>query len=327
MSERKVRRATAADVDAILEIIRERMAWMDEQGLEQWNCTEYLEVYPRSYFAAGVGRGDFYLMEEDGAVIGEMALFTEDGRWDDDPDYFYLHHLATRLGHPRAGAELLAYAEDLGRREGKKGIRLDSAVDNRPLNEYYEALGYPAVGTFVEGPYEGVNRVKYLDRPVAFRTAAAADLETLWTLEGLCFPPKEMCERANFERRLELCPDQFLLLTEGAEGRICGFISDVYAEEPLLTDEMFTGDVCHAPEGKNLMVLGLNVHPDCRRRGYAAMLMRRRIAMAREAGLERCVLTCHDHLIAYYESFGYVCQGVSQSVWGGETWYDMVLEL
>ena len=42
---------------------------MDEQGLEQWNCTEYLEVYPRSYFAAGVGRGDFYLMEEDLSLI------------------------------------------------------------------------------------------------------------------------------------------------------------------------------------------------------------------------------------------------------------------
>ena len=90
---------------------------------------------------------------------------------------------------------------------------------------------------------------------------------------------------------------------------------------------MFTGAVSHVPEGKNLMVLGLNVRPDCRKRGFASMLMRRRIASAREEGLARCVLTCHAHLIHYYETFGYVCTGLSQSVWGGEAWYDMVLEL
>lgn len=327
MSERVFRAASVSDVDKILNLIRGRMAWMDEKGLRQWNVTHYLEVYPRDYFEAGAARGDFYLLEENGEVIGEMALFEEDGRWDDDPRYFYVHHLATQPGCPGAGADMLRFAEELGQERGKRGIRLDSAVDNARLNDYYEALGYPALDTFVEGEYEGIRRVKYLDMPLAFRTATASDLEELWEIEGQCFPPNEMCLRENFERRLTICPEHFLLLTQADTGRICGFISDVYSAAPELTDEMFTGDVCHIPTGKNLMVLGLNVRPDYRKRGLASMLMRRRIAQAREEGLARCVLTCHAHLIHYYETFGYVCTGLSQSVWGGEAWYDMVLEL
>lgn len=327
MGERVFRTASVSDVDVILDLIRERMAWMDEKGLRQWNVTHYLEVYPRDYFEAGAARGDFYLLEENGEVIGEMALYEADGRWDDDPHYFYVHHLATRPLCPGAGADMLRFAEELGRKRGKCGIRLDSAVDNEKLNDYYEALGYPALDAFVEGEYEGIRRVKYLDMPLSFRTATAADLEELWEIEGQCFPPNEMCLRENFERRLAICPEQFLLLTQTDTGRICGFISDVYSDTPELTDEMFTGAVSHVPEGKNLMVLGLNVRPDCRKRGFASMLMRRRIASAREEGLARCVLTCHAHLIHYYETFGYVCTGLSQSVWGGEEWYDMVLEL
>ena len=37
-------------------------------------------------------------------------------------------------------------------------------------------------------------------------------------------------------------------------------------------------------------------------------------------------LTCHDYLIAYYEKHGFVNEGLSQSTFAGETWYDMVWE-
>jgi putative heme iron utilization protein len=39
------------------------------------------------------------------------------------------------------------------------------------------------------------------------------------------------------------------------------------------------------------------------------------------------ILTCKDHLIKYYETFGYVNLGVSSSVHGGAKWYDMVLKI
>lgn len=317
--------ASLGDTDAILDMIRERIAWMDEKGLKQWNVTNYLDCYPRNYFEEGIRRGDFYLMKENGESTGVMALFTQDGRWDDDPNYFYVHHLTVRPGHHGGGEAMLRFAEELGRARGKRGIRLDSAVDNDKLNDYYEHLGYPAMSTFTEGLYEGLRRVKYLDMPLTFDRACAADLEELWQIEGQCFPPAEMCLRENFERRLAECSERFLLLRRTDSGEICAFISDILSSKPHLTDDMFSGAVRHEAAGKTAMILGLNTRPAYRGRGFAAMLMHRCIQNARRGGAERCVLTCHDHLIPYYASFGFCLQDGCQSHWGGESWQEMVL--
>ena len=38
------------ELKAALSIIKERILWMDEVGIEQWNVTDYEEVYPLSYY-------------------------------------------------------------------------------------------------------------------------------------------------------------------------------------------------------------------------------------------------------------------------------------
>ena len=48
--EYRFRRAQNADVDQMIEIIRDRIKWMDKQGLHQWNKTDYMQKYPREYF-------------------------------------------------------------------------------------------------------------------------------------------------------------------------------------------------------------------------------------------------------------------------------------
>ncbi len=48
--------------------------------------------------------------------------------------------------------------------------------------------------------------------------------------------------------------------------------------------------------------------------------------LALEHEREGINLTCHDYLIAYYEKQGFVNEGLSQSTFAGETWYDMVWE-
>ena len=74
------------------------------------------------------------------------------------------------------------------------------------------------------------------------------------------------------------------------------------------------------------MLLGLDVLPAYRGRGYAAQLMQALIADARAAGRRGCILTCKEHLLHYYEKFGYRSLGISDSQHGGAQWYDMVLE-
>ena len=39
-----------------------------------------------------------------------------------------------------------------------------------------------------------------------------------------------------------------------------------------------------------------------------------------------CILTCKEKLIGFYEKFGYVNLGISDSKHGGAVWYDMILE-
>lgn len=51
------------------------------------------------------------------------------------------------------------------------------------------------------------------------------------------------------------------------------------------------------------------------------------IADAKSNGRSRLVLTCKDKLINYYSKFGFVNEGISESVHGNVTWYQMRLTL
>ena len=65
--------------------------------------------------------------------------------------------------------------------------------------------------------------------------------------------------------------------------------------------------------------------PEYQRRGIAAQLMRAFCELARADGRKGVILTCKQHLIPYYERFGFENLGVSQSVHGGAVWYDLLL--
>lgn len=153
------RRAVLADLDAIIDIIQKRIDWMDAVGLEQWNKTDYMTCYPRSYFEKNIGF--FHVAQgENGALRAVMAAYTEDPRWPVHKKAYYIHHLATLPGETRLGKQMIAYAERIARRDGMPAVRLDSAVDNARLTEYYESMGYAPVGTCVDGMYEGILREK-----------------------------------------------------------------------------------------------------------------------------------------------------------------------
>ena len=91
----RFRRAQPADVDSIIDIIQERIDWMDRQGLYQWNKTHYMQRYPREYFLQRVMAGEFYLaLDEQEKPAGIMALLTEDPRWEgsEPKNCYYVHH-------------------------------------------------------------------------------------------------------------------------------------------------------------------------------------------------------------------------------------------
>lgn len=156
------------------------------------------------------------------------------------------------------------------------------------------------------------------------RTASMADLDAVTAVEAVCFPPTEAASRAEFANRLAVYPNHFWLLEED-DGTLVGFINGMAADEPVLRDELYENAALHKEDGAWQMIFGVNTLPRYRGRGCAAQVMAQVIADARAQGRRGCVLTCKDHLIHYYERFGFQNEGCSASTHGGARWYDMRL--
>lgn len=155
------------------------------------------------------------------------------------------------------------------------------------------------------------------------RNATMEDLAVLTAIEGACFPAAEAARKEDFQKRLAVYPGHFWLLEK--EGEVISFVNGLVTKEPHLRDEMYENAALHDPQGDWQMIFGVNTLPRHRRQGHAGRLLERCIADARAQGRKGLVLTCKDRLVHYYEKFGFVSEGVSESTHGGVTWYEMRL--
>lgn len=152
------------EIDTIFSLYKKRIQWMDKSGIQQWNITNYLEVYPISYYADRQMLGELYVLSKEDVVIGAVVLLQSDECWPqmaDSPAY-YVHNLVTELSVKGAGKIILSEVEKMAISKGIQFLRLDCAVDNKFLNEYYESMGYKMVGWCKEGAYIGNKREKEL---------------------------------------------------------------------------------------------------------------------------------------------------------------------
>lgn len=157
------RPAAASDIDAVFALFEKRVDWMNQRNIHQWNDTDYLHEYPKSYYQQQRELGNLYVLA-DSRVAGAVVLLQSDDRWLDragSPAY-YIHNLVIDPAVSGAGRELLAQAEYLAVRHGKQFVRLDCAEDNAFLNHYYEAMGYLPAGVCQDGRYRGIRREKAL---------------------------------------------------------------------------------------------------------------------------------------------------------------------
>ena len=131
------------------------------------------------------------------------------------------------------------------------------------------------------------------------------DLDMIASVEAECFPTAEAASKAEFEKRIHFYGNHFWLMFDG--------------------DKMYEKAELHKESGDWQMIFGVNTIPKYRRKGYAGELIQRAIADARKEGRKGLVLTCKDKLIHYYEKFGFINEGVSESVHGNAVWYQMRL--
>ena len=162
---------------------------------------------------------------------------------------------------------------------------------------------------------------------VIIRRVKPEDLDGIAEIEAICFPSAEAASRKSFQSRFAAFPEYFVVAEAKTAGKLIGIINGCVTNSPVIYDELFYDTSHHIPEGQNLTVFGLDVIPGYRRQGIAAQLMKHFIQLGKESNRKNVLLTCKEELVHYYESFGYVNQGQSQSNHGGAIWYDMILAL
>lgn len=156
------------------------------------------------------------------------------------------------------------------------------------------------------------------------RTANMEDLDAVASVEALCFPPAEAATKEAFAQRLQYYADHFWLMFDG--DRLVSFVDGFVTDQEDLEDEMYERASMHNENGAWQMIFGVNTIPDCRRKGYAGLLIQRAIDDARKQGRKGLVLTCKPKLVSYYGRFGFVDEGVSEkSVHGNAVWHQMRL--
>ncbi len=158
------RKATRQEVPQVFALIMRRVAWMDTVGIQQWNKTKYDQWYPLEYYEKRRRLGELFVLEDTlaGRLVCVGALLHRDVRWPDRESAYYLHHLASDVDAQGAGGVFLQKAEEYTASRGKRYMRLDSAVGNKVLEDYYTGRGYVEAGRCTDGLYQGILRQKKL---------------------------------------------------------------------------------------------------------------------------------------------------------------------
>lgn len=166
-----------------------------------------------------------------------------------------------------------------------------------------------------------------LDTRFEFRTIKPEEIEQAITIEQICFPPNEACSPASMRARVKVAADLFLVAIDRETGKIAGFFNGIATNEEKFRDEFFTDAGLHDPDGKVVMLLGLDVLPEYRGQGLATRIVSEYARREKANGRKLLLLTCLEGKVKMYEGMDYENHGLANSTWGGEEWYEMGYQL
>lgn len=156
-----------------------------------------------------------------------------------------------------------------------------------------------------------------------FRNIRSEEAEQAAEIERICFPPNEACSRDMMLKRVAKAPELFLVAVDKHTGKIAGFLNGLSTDEDSFRDEFFTDADLYDPNGKNIMLLGLDVLPEYRRQGLARELMYQYLCRERENRRRIILLTCLQSKVEMYKKMGFRDEGIANSAWGGNEWHEM----
>lgn len=156
-----------------------------------------------------------------------------------------------------------------------------------------------------------------------FRTIRTEEADQAADIEAVCFPPNEACTREMMKERIMTAPELFLVAIDRRSGKIAGFLNGLATDEMEFRDAFFQDASLHNPDGRMVMLLGLDVLPEYRKQGLGRELVYNYCRREGEKGRRRLVLTCLANKVKMYKKFGFRDLGESASSWGGEKWHEM----
>lgn len=157
-----------------------------------------------------------------------------------------------------------------------------------------------------------------------FRDILPSEGEEANEIEQICFPPHEACTRERILERVSAAPELFMVAVDKQTGKIAGFLNGVSTDETKFRDEFFTDISLYEPDGQSVMLVGLDVRPEYRRKGLARGIVCEYIRRESEKGRRYLYFTCLEEKVPMYLKFGFTDNGIANSTWGGEQWHEMV---
>jgi len=145
-----LRLATLDDIPAILTLIRNVIPSMHAAGNHQWG-----DDYPNAeVFAADIAANQLWLAEIDGSIAGVAALTTEQYPeyeqvgWDINEPAIVTHRLAVDPAFRGRGVAvaLMQQADIVARQSGTAILRVDTNIENLPVQQLLPKLGYTLAG-------------------------------------------------------------------------------------------------------------------------------------------------------------------------------------
>ena len=164
---------------------------------------------------------------------------------------------------------------------------------------------------------------KHLSERFEFRNIRADEADQAVAIEQICFPPNEACSEKHMKERIAAAPELFLVAVDKETGKLAGFLNGLSTNEGSFRDEFFTDINLYNPNGKNIMLLGLDVLPEYRGQGLATEIVNQYVRRERENARQMLLLTCLDSRVEMYKKMGFCDDGIANSTWGGEEWHEM----
>lgn len=152
----KLKKATLADLDTIIAILKDGSNQLAESGVDQWQGD-----YPsRDQITYDINNGFAYLAQsDDNETVGAIAIVTApdtsydtmQGTWlNNSNDYIVIHRVAVHSQHAGHGYATRLFEAVIGNvisdHPEIKSIRIDTHADNKPMQHLIAKMGFTKVG-------------------------------------------------------------------------------------------------------------------------------------------------------------------------------------